>query len=206
MRQIINPWLNLEGYNCFGCCATNPHGMRMQFYDADPSACDAYIYSVFSPTYDHQSWLNTLHGGLQATLLDEVCGWVVFAKLKTSGVTAKMEIRYKKAVSTVNGPVVLRARLIEERHRVTKIKGELWSAARPDSDYAHSENNADDETFLLEHFCLSAECECTYFSFDHRKALEMGYMEPLIENTDRSLRDLLVSPPKHDGLRNIRRF
>ena len=126
MRLIINPWLHLQGYNCFGCCATNPHGMRMQFYDAAPEDPNAFIYSVWQPTFDHQSWLNTLHGGLQATLLDEVCGWVVFAKLRTSGVTAKMDIRYRKAVSTINGPIILRASLTEQRRQISIVTGEIW--------------------------------------------------------------------------------
>ena len=205
MHQIINPWLRMEGYNCFGCCATNPHGMHMQFYDADPSDINAHIYCVFLPTYDHQSWLNTLHGGLQATLLDEVCGWVVFAKMKTSGVTAKMDIRYRKAVSTVNGPLILRAWLVEEHHRVATVKAELWSAPNPI--ILKDINDADEQTILNQHFCLSAECECTYFSFNQQKAAEMGYLEPAINPADLSLSDLITSPPSpHSNLRNIRRL
>lgn len=33
MRLIKNPWLGIEGYNCFGCCPSNPYGVKMQFYE-----------------------------------------------------------------------------------------------------------------------------------------------------------------------------
>lgn len=193
MRQIINPWLEMQGYNCFGCCATNPHGMHMQFYDADPADLNAYVYSVFQPTYDHQSWLNTLHGGLQATLLDEVCGWIVFAKMRTSGVTAKMDIRYRKAVSTVNGPIVLRAKLEEEHHRVASVKGEIWTR-RDDSELTtntESSQTLTDDDFLQANYQLAAECECTYFSFNQQKAEQMGYREPSVEQTDYLLSQII---------------
>ena len=90
VREIINPWTDLSGYNCFGCSPNNPLGAHMRFYEEDPNDRFGDIICVWQPTQNHQSWINTLHGGMQATLLDEVCGWVVFKKLNTSGVTAKM--------------------------------------------------------------------------------------------------------------------
>lgn len=33
MRKIINPWKDMEGYNCFGCSPDNEAGVRMVFYE-----------------------------------------------------------------------------------------------------------------------------------------------------------------------------
>ena len=33
MKKIINPWKDLEGYNCFGCAPNNEAGVRMEFYE-----------------------------------------------------------------------------------------------------------------------------------------------------------------------------
>ena len=44
------------------------------------------IVSLWQPTPNFQGWLNTLHGGIQSVLLDEICGWVVMRKLQTAGV------------------------------------------------------------------------------------------------------------------------
>lgn len=88
MKKIINPWLGVEGYHCFGCDPDHQHGLKMEFYEDGDD-----IVSFWEPDGEHQSWINTLHGGVQAALLDELCGWVVFRKFQTGAVTSKMEIR-----------------------------------------------------------------------------------------------------------------
>ena len=165
MKRIINPWTSYPGYNCFGCSPDNPIGTHMQFFEDGED-----IVSIWRPTQNHQSWLNTLHGGIQAVLLDEVCGWVVFHKLKTAGVTAKMEMRYIKPVSTLQSYIKLRAYLREMRRNVAIVVGELYSA----------------EGELL------CSCTCTYFTFPQDKAkAEMGYIESLTEDKNYTFEECL---------------
>ena len=76
-------------YNCFGCSPDNEAGVRMEFYEDGDE-----VVSIWKPRPEYQGWLNTLHGGIQSVLLDEICGWVVFRKLQTGGVTSKMETRF----------------------------------------------------------------------------------------------------------------
>ena len=167
MKRINNPWLQTSGYNCFGCCPTNPIGTQMQFFEDGEE-----IVSFWRPTQNHQSWLNTLHGGIQAVLLDEVCGWVVFHKLKTAGVTAKMEMRYRKPVSTLQRYVKLRGRLLELRRNVATVEGELLS----------------EEGELL------CSCVCTYSTFPQDKARsEMGYIASTTDEEDITYEDLINS-------------
>ena len=78
MKKIINPWKDMEGYNCFGCSPDNEAGVRMEFYEDGDE-----VVSIWKPRPEYQGWLNTLHGGIQSVLLDEICGWVVFRKLQT---------------------------------------------------------------------------------------------------------------------------
>ena len=139
MREIKNPWIGTEGYNCFGCCPTNPYGVKMRFYEEGQD-----VVSFWKPKDCYQSWINTLHGGVQSVLLDEICGWVVFHKLQSSGVTAKMETRFRKPVAIEQEYVELRARLREMRRNIAVVDGEIKSA----------------EGEIL------VECTCTYFTFD----------------------------------------
>lgn len=104
MKKIINPWGEIEGYNCFGCAPQNPSGLHMEFYEDGDD-----IVSFWHPDGKYQGWLNTLHGGIQAVLLDEICGWVIMRKLQTAGVTSKMETRYLKPVHTTDNMLTLRA-------------------------------------------------------------------------------------------------
>ncbi len=137
----------------------------MRFYEEGDD-----VVSVWQPTQNHQSWIDTLHGGMQATLLDEACGWVIFHKLQTAGVTAKMEIRYKKPVSTRQTHIVIRARLVEMRRNVAIVQGEIWSA---------------DNQLLV-------ECTCTYFTFPQEKAIaEMGYQPSVVDEKEVTIEDLI---------------
>lgn len=79
MKKIINPWKDTEGYYCFGCAPQNESGLQMEFYEEGDE-----IISFWQPEAKYQGWFNTLHGGIQATLLDEICGWVIIRKLQTA--------------------------------------------------------------------------------------------------------------------------
>ena len=139
MRLIKNPWIGVEGYHCFGCCPDNHFGVQMQFYEEGND-----VVWFWRPKEHYQSWENTLHGGVQSVLLDEICGWVVFHKLQSSGVTAKMETRFRKPVVIRQDYIELRARLREMKRNIAVVDGEIKSAQGE----------------------ILVECTCTYFTFD----------------------------------------
>ena len=118
MKKIINPWMNAEGYHCFGCDPNHQSGLKMEFYEDGDD-----IVSFWEPTSEFQSWVNTLHGGIQAALLDELCGWVVFRKFQTAAVTSKMELRYRKPVLTNSGKLTLKAHTVEVHRNLVTVAG-----------------------------------------------------------------------------------
>ncbi|MFO8128530.1 MAG: PaaI family thioesterase [Bacteroidales bacterium] len=106
MEKISNPYRTLEGYDCFGCSPDNPIGLKMEFYEDGDG-----VVSTWQPTKHYQGFKNVLHGGIQATMMDEIASWAVSCKLKTAGLTSRMEIRFLKPVHTHKGPVTLRAKI-----------------------------------------------------------------------------------------------
>lgn len=144
MKKIINPWVGMEGYFCFGCAPHNEAGVKMEFYEDGDD-----VVSVWQPEQKYQGWTNTLHGGIQATLLDEISAWTIACKLQTTGVTSKMEIRYLKPVSTTAGPLLLRASVAEHKRNLVTVNASIY-------------NNDKEE-------CTKAVC--TYFTFPKEKAL-----------------------------------
>ena len=123
LRKIKNPWIGTEGYNCFVCSPDNPIGLHQEFYeDGD------WIVTKFKPTHDYESWQNTLHGGIQALLIDETAGWVVCRKLQTNGVTSKMDMQYLKPVSTLLDEITVRAKITKMMRNVAFIEAELMDA------------------------------------------------------------------------------
>ena len=120
-EKISNPFRHYEGYNCFGCSPNNPIGLHMEFMEEGDE-----LISTWDPAPNFQGWYNVLHGGIQSTLMDEIASWVVFVKLKTSGVTSQIEIKYKKAVPSNKGPITLRARLIEMKRNIAIVDVKLF--------------------------------------------------------------------------------
>ena len=145
MKKIINPWLGIDGYFCFGCAPDNEAGVKMEFYEDGDE-----IVSIWKPEQKYQSWINTLHGGIQAVLLDEICGWVVSRKLQTTGVTSKMETRYLKPVSTKDEYLVLRASIKEQRRNIVMIEASLYNSQQ----------------------VLCSQAVCTYFTMSSEIAKE----------------------------------
>lgn len=141
MKKIKNPWLYREGYNCIGCAPDNPLGFHLHFFDDGDD-----VVTTWNPTQNHQGWIDTLHGGVQSLLIDEVAGWVVTRKLATTGVTSKMEVKYIKPVLTTGGPITVRAHVAKQMRNVAFIDAELL--------------NAEDEVCTqatLVYFCASKE-------------------------------------------------
>ncbi|MBQ2112662.1 MAG: PaaI family thioesterase [Bacteroidales bacterium] len=145
MKKIKNPYLGLEekGYNCFACCPENPYGLKMEFYeDGDDLVC------LWNSDDHYQGWLNTLHGGIQATLMDELGGWIVNRKLQTAGMTTNLTMKYRHPVPT--GKDVR----IEIRGRIKEMK----------------RNFAFIEAELIHDGQVCSMCEMTYFCFSKEKA------------------------------------
>lgn len=143
MKKIVNPWKHLDGYNCFGCAPHNPAGLKMEFFEEGDE-----IISFWTAESQYQGWLNTLHGGIQAVLLDEICAWAIIRKMQTTGVTSKMETRYLKPISTLEEKVKLIARITETRRNIVIVEAEI--------------HNAQGE--------ICTKAICTYFTFPREKA------------------------------------
>ena len=116
MKKIINPWKGLDGYMCFGCAPENPQGLHMEFYEDGED-----IVAFWEPESHYQGWLETLHGGIQTTMMDELAGWVVLRKLQTSGVTSRLDARFLKSISTREPRLMIRGRIKEQKRNAIFI-------------------------------------------------------------------------------------
>ena len=123
MKKIINPWKGLEGYMCFGCAPGNPQGLHMEFYEDGDD-----IVAFWEPESHYQGWLETLHGGIQTTMMDELAGWVVLRKLQTSGVTSRLDARFLKSISTREPRLMIRGRIKEQKRNAIFIETEIYNS------------------------------------------------------------------------------
>ena len=123
MRKIINPFIELghrHDYNCFGCSPFNDIGLQLDFWEDGEE-----LIAKWQPRKSLEGWTGVLHGGIQATLLDELGGWIVMIKMKTAGVTAEMNVKYLKPLTLSKGEITIKGKLISVEKRLAKIECSL---------------------------------------------------------------------------------
>ena len=157
MKKIKNPFAALDSsrkeYNCFGCSPFNELGLQLQFWEDGKE-----LLARWQPQKSLEGWTGVLHGGIQASLLDELAGWIVLVKMKTSGVTAEMNVKYLKPLFISKGEITVKGRLLSFENRRATIQCSLF-------------DGADEE-------CVKAEI--TYFCFPEKIA-RAKYHYPGIE-------------------------
>ena len=108
-------------HSCFACGDSNPIGMRLEIELGDGTAT-----TTWTPGQDFVGWEDKVHGGLLATLLDEVMAWAP-SSYDSWAVTAEMNLRFR---SPANPGETLTARgwVTERRRRIYHVRGEVHGA------------------------------------------------------------------------------
>lgn len=119
--KLLKPHEGTPGYNCFGCAPGNQFGLRMDFY-SDGSI----VWSEWNPKDHFQGYHGVLHGGVQATLMDELASWVVFVVLGTSGFTKSIQVDYLENVTVDGHPLVLRGEVATESKKEATLEVQLY--------------------------------------------------------------------------------
>ena len=97
--------------NCFACGTNNEYGLRLQIVPTQDGCRTA-----FTPLRRHEGFHELIHGGIVATVLDEVIAWA--CRLRGyNAVTAELTVRYRRPVR-VNIPVQVEGRITHEHGRL----------------------------------------------------------------------------------------
>jgi len=110
----------LKDDGCFVCGQGNDRGFKVSVV-VDKEKGEA-TFTTIIPSH-LQGWQGVAHGGILATLLDEVCVYAA-RTLGDQLVTAELTVKYHKPVQTET-PLVLRGRVIGRRRRLVEAEGFL---------------------------------------------------------------------------------
>ena len=105
-------------HNCFACGADNPIGMRLHIEIGDGTA-----RAVWRAGDDYVGWSDKLHGGIIATLLDEVMAWAP-SSYDSWAVTAEMTVRYRSPANP-GEELTATGRVANRRRRIYEVVGEV---------------------------------------------------------------------------------
>ncbi len=113
--------LEIAPHHCFACGTTNVHGLGLQLHVEPRSA-----WTAFELHRDFQGWDGIAHGGIIATILDEVMAWSL-AGTDEWGVTARMALEYRRPVP-IAVPLRAEGTVTRARRRLIETSGRLVAA------------------------------------------------------------------------------
>ena len=120
MSDAGRPDLVADNY-CFACGPANPKGLHLAFrFEGEEYVCD------FTPAKEYQGWDDIMHGGIVATVLDEVMTRILWEK-GVGAMTAEITVRLKRPVP-IGRPATARARITEGHKRLYLTEAELLLA------------------------------------------------------------------------------
>ena len=105
-------------HNCFACGGQNAIGMRLQIELGDGMARTEWLAGA-----DYVGWEDKIHGGILATLLDEVMAWAP-SSYDSWAVTAEMHLRYR-APANPGDLLTAEAHVTSRKRRIYDVHGEV---------------------------------------------------------------------------------
>ena len=112
---------------CFICGMDNPIGLKAQFYNME----DGSVMTPFIVRKEHQSFPERVHGGLAATMIDELGLRAMWAKDQSEesfGVTMSLSVKYRKPVP-YDEELFARGIVVKETPKFVTIVSEIYDRA-----------------------------------------------------------------------------
>ena len=107
---------------CFCCGRENPIGLKLEFEETS----DGRMRTLWTPRKEHQGFKDIVHGGLVATVLDEVMVRLLYLR-DIHAVTASMETKLLKPVRWGRG-YRFEGWIVEDRRRAIITEAEAFDS------------------------------------------------------------------------------
>ncbi len=114
--------VEINAHHCFACGTLNAHGLRLDLHLERGRA-----WTELRLDRRFEGWEGIAHGGIVATLLDEVMAWSLISS-DAWGVTARMALDFRRPVA-IGEPIRADGRLVEARRRLFRTEARLETVA-----------------------------------------------------------------------------
>ena len=119
IKKIVKKQEN--AHDCFVCGMDNDSGLKTAFYELED---DTVIGLAVAKSF-HQSYTNTVHGGVITALLDETIGRAVkISEPETWGVTVEINVTFKAPVP-YDEQLLITGRITENSTKIFFGEGEV---------------------------------------------------------------------------------
>ncbi|MFT4624481.1 MAG: acyl-coenzyme A thioesterase PaaI-like protein [Myxococcota bacterium] len=123
-REPIDPLTFGPDQQCFGCGPHNHTGMQLQFFREGDA-----VVTTFLARDGWEGPPGIVHGGLQATLADEIGAWTLVGLRNRFGFTASANLRWLRPART-DRPVEARGQIVDDDDLSASVRVKLSQDGR----------------------------------------------------------------------------
>lgn len=109
--------------SCFVCGLQNPAGLQLRFETDGEVAL-----TRFTPRAEHAGFKETVHGGILATVLDEVMVWGIGVKKREFTYCAELTVRFQRPARPGDALAVTGRLTLDRRGRIYEAEGAITNA------------------------------------------------------------------------------
>ena len=120
----LDPYVFGKEQKCFGCGPHNEKGFRLRFRREGDE-----VVTRFTASAGLEGPPGVFHGGLQATIADEVAGWTLVGMLGRMGFTTSMNVRYVRPVR-IDEEVEARGKIMSRTGNIVTVSVVLKQAGK----------------------------------------------------------------------------
>jgi len=96
---------------CFACGENNPFGLKLKILGDENG-----VWTTFKVTQYYEGFKDITHGGIIATILDEMIAWAC-RKRNLDVLTAELAVRYKKKLA-IGETIQATGKVVKEHNRL----------------------------------------------------------------------------------------
>jgi acyl-coenzyme A thioesterase PaaI-like protein len=107
-------------HSCFVCGESNPKGLQLRF-ETD----GRIVRGRFKPCAEHVGFRGVVHGGILATVLDEVMVWACAVQTRKFGFCAELTVRFSRPVHPEDEALVTAELVADRRGKLMEACAEM---------------------------------------------------------------------------------
>lgn len=111
-------------HSCFVCGESNAHGLRLRFHTDGRT-----VHTRFTPRAEHIGFKGVTHGGILASVLDEIMVWAVVVSTRRFAYCAELTVRFQRPAQPDQELAVSAELVADRRGKIFEARAELRTAA-----------------------------------------------------------------------------
>jgi acyl-coenzyme A thioesterase PaaI-like protein len=111
-------------HSCFVCGESNPHGLKLRFHTDG-----RMVTAKFRPCPEHIGFKGVVHGGVTATVLDEIMVWACVVATRKFAFCAELSVRYLQPLAPGNEFIVTSELTADRKGRIFETRAEVCNVA-----------------------------------------------------------------------------